>query len=117
MTHVHAGVTVELTTGNIAKQSDVEAVVNAANAQLRTGYENALRQAEENTIASVAFPALSTGAFGYPLDEAARIALETILDAAPDLDSVTHVRFVLFDETARSVHEKALSAVRDETGP
>ncbi|WP_263790643.1 macro domain-containing protein [Salinibacter sp.] len=181
MTHVHAGVTVELTTGDIAKQSDVEAVVNAANAQLRTGggvagalhsaagpglatetrpmapiepgeavisgahdlpndhvihvlgpvygrddpsdellrtgYENALRQAEENTIASVAFPALSTGAFGYPLDEAARIALETILDAAPDLDSVTHVRFVLFDETARSVHEKALSAVRDETGP
>jgi len=181
MTHVHAGVTVELTTGDIAKQSDVEAVVNAANAQLRTGggvagalhsaagpglatetrpmapiepgeavisgahdlpndhvihvlgpvygrddpsdellrtgYEYDLRQAEENTIASFAFPALSTGAFGYPLDEAARIALETILDAAPDLDSVTHVRFVLFDETPRSVHEKALSAVLDETGP
>ena len=181
MTHVDAGVTIELTTGDIANQSDVEAVVNAANAQLRsgggvagalhsaagpglatetrpmapiepgeavisgahdlpndhvihvlgpvygrdepsdellrTGYENALRQAEENGISSVAFPALSTGAFGFPMKPAARIALETILDAAPNLDSVTHVRFVLFDEAARSVHEKALSAVRDETDP
>ena len=181
MTHVDAGVTIELTTGDIAEQSDMDAVVNAANAQLRTGggvagalhsgagpglatetrpmapiepgeavisgahdlpndhvihvlgpvygrdepsdellrtgYENALRRAEENKISSVAFPALSTGAFGFPMKPAARIALETILDAAPDLDSVTHVRFVLFDEAARSVHEKALSAVRDETDP
>ncbi len=178
MTHTEAGVTIELTKGNIVKQPDMEAIVNAANAQLRTGggvagaihsaagpgltdetrpmapiepgeavisgahdlpndhvihvlgpvyggdepsdellrtgYENALQRAEENEISSVAFPAISTGAFGYPLDEAARIAVETILDAASDLESVEHVRFVLFDENALSAHEEALSTLREE---
>jgi O-acetyl-ADP-ribose deacetylase (regulator of RNase III) len=82
---------------------------------LRTGYENTLARAEENGITSIAFPALSTGAFGYPLDEAARIAIETILDAAPDLDSVELIRFVLFDQEALDAHEDALSTLRPDT--
>jgi O-acetyl-ADP-ribose deacetylase (regulator of RNase III) len=81
---------------------------------LRDGYENALRRAEETGITSVAFPALSTGAFGYPLDEAARIAMETILDAAPNLDSVEHIRFVLFDDEALETHEQALETLLTE---
>jgi O-acetyl-ADP-ribose deacetylase (regulator of RNase III) len=178
MTYTEAGVTIELTEGNIVKQPDMEAIVNAANAQLRTGggvagaihsaagpglteetrpmapiqpgeavisgghelpnahvihvlgpvygrdepsdellregYENALRRAEENEITSVAFPALSTGAFGYPLDEAAHIAIKTILDATPTLDSVEHIRFVLFDEEAFDAHERALETLLKE---
>ncbi|PSQ79239.1 MAG: hypothetical protein BRD41_07665 [Bacteroidetes bacterium QS_1_63_11] len=78
---------------------------------LRAGYEHALARAEENDIASIAFPAISTGAFGYPLDEAARIAVETILDAAPTLGSVEHVRFVLFDGNALDAHERALETL------
>lgn len=46
---------------------------------------------------------------------AARIALQAIFDAAPDLASVAHVRFILFDENALSVHEQILAAVQDET--
>ena len=45
---------------------------------------------------------------------AARIALETILDAAPDLDSVEQIRFVLFDEEALDAHERALETLLSE---
>ncbi len=177
MAHTKAGVTLELVQGNIVKQNDVEAVVNAANAQLRTGggvagaihgaagpglaketkplapiqpgeavitgahdlpnahvihvlgpvygrdepsdellrtgYENALQRAEENGVTSIAFPAISTGAFGYPMDEAAHIALKTMLDWAPRLDTVELIRFVLFDGSDLKVHEQALSALLD----
>jgi class 3 adenylate cyclase len=56
------------------------------------------RLAERNGIASVAFPALSTGAFGYPAEPAAQVAFRTILDEVPSLSVVRHARFVLFDE-------------------
>ncbi len=166
------GVTVECVQGDIADQPDVDAVVNAANAQLRTGggvagaihraagpaleeecrplapvqpgeavitgghnlpngyvihclgpvygrdepadellascYRNALQLAEQHEIDSIAFPAISTGAFGYPMQEAARIALRTILDTLPRLRSVEHIRFVLFSDRARRTHESAL---------
>lgn len=177
MAHTEAGVTIELVQGNIAEQADVEAIVNAANAQLRTGggvagaihraagaglaeetrplapiqpgeavitgghdlpnehvihvlgpvygrdepsdellrsgYENALRRAEEHGLSSIAFPAISTGAFGFPTDAAARIALHTVLDAAPTLDSVSLIRFVLFDQHDLRIHVEALSSLRD----
>jgi len=69
---------------------------------LADGYRNALRLAEENDIESIGFPALSAGAFGYPLEEAARIALETVRAHAP---SNLHVRFVLFDKKTLKVFE------------
>lgn len=71
-------------------------------------YRNALTRAEEAGVYSIAFPALSTGAFGYPLEEAARIALQTVIDAAPRLDAVGHVRFVLSTEEDRDVHARIL---------
>lgn len=168
--------TIELTQGNIAAQEDIEAVVNAANAQLRIGggvagaihraagpglteetrplapiqpgeavitgghnlpnahvihclgpvygrdepaevllrdcYVNALDLAEQHEIASVAFPAISTGAFGYPMEEAAEVALTAVLDALP-LESVALIRFVLYDQRALDVHEAALKRLTD----
>lgn len=74
-------------------------------------YRNALRLAEENELASVAFPALSTGAFGYPMREAARIAVRTVAEAAAGLESVVRVRFVLWGEEALRAHEEALREV------
>lgn len=59
-------------------------------------YKNALNLAEENDIESLAFPALSTGAFGYPFEEASRIAIKTILDESPGLKKVRLIRFVFF---------------------
>lgn len=61
-------------------------------------YRNSLRVAEENHIDSVAFPAISTGAFGYPFEAATDIALKTIIEMIPELKTVRHIRFVLFGE-------------------
>lgn len=174
------GVTIECVRGNIAAQDGIDAVVNAANAELRIGggvagaihraagpgleeecrplapiepgeavitgahalpnryvihclgpvygrdepadellaacYRNALRLAEENRAASIAFPAISTGAFGYPLEAAARIALETVLSALAGLSSVKLIRFVLFGAMDLDVHVRILEELAGE-GP
>lgn len=80
-----------------------------AEALLESCYREALALAEENDLASVAFPAISTGAFGYPLERAARVALETVWNEAPGLTSVERVRFTLFGDRSLSVHREVLS--------
>lgn len=67
-------------------------------------YENALALAEEHRIESLAFPAVSTGAFGFPMEAAARIALKTIVEHAPGLASVRHIRFVLHGKADQELH-------------
>ncbi len=172
MEKTFSAVKVEITQGDIAAQQDMEAVVNAANAQLRTGggvagaihraagpelekagralapikpgqavitagfhlpnrwvihclgpvyrqdqpedkllascYREALRLAEENKISSIAFPAISTGIFGYPLQEAAQVIIHTVLQEIPSLKAVKHIRFVLYSERDRQVFEEFL---------
>ncbi|GHD05556.1 macro domain-containing protein [Zhihengliuella salsuginis] len=172
--HDAAGVRIELTRGDIAAQPDIDAVVNAANAQLLPGggvagalhraagpelaaacrphapirpgecvitegfalpsqyvihclgpvygidepaaglladcYRNALLLADRQGLASIAFPAVSAGSFGYPAREAADVALATVITTAPRLASVRRVRFVLFGEESLLVHEQALAA-------
>ncbi|WLP90115.1 O-acetyl-ADP-ribose deacetylase [Gordonia sp. NB41Y] len=66
-------------------------------ATLVSCYRRSLRVADELGARSVAFPAISTGVYGWPIDDGARIAVETV-HATPT--SVTDVRFVLFDEQA-----------------
>jgi len=75
---------------------------------LAGAYREGLALAEANGLASVAFPALSTGAFGYPIAEAARVALGTVLEEAPGLERVKTVRFVLFGKDDLQVHERVL---------
>ena len=72
-------------------------------------YRNALALAEENGASSVAFPAISTGIFGYPVEEAAGVALRTVREEAEGLRAVRLVRFVLFGEGDLEAHERALS--------
>jgi O-acetyl-ADP-ribose deacetylase (regulator of RNase III) len=62
---------------------------------LASAYRESLRVADELGVASIAFPAVSAGIYGWPADDAARIAVETVLDTAT---SVELVRFVLFSE-------------------
>lgn len=171
------GVTIECRQGDIAGQRDMQAVVNAANAQLRTGggvagaihraagpglekecrplapirpgeavmtrghnlpneyvihclgpvygqdqpsdellascYRNALKRAEEKEVQSVAFCAISTGVFGYPLEAAARVAFKTILDCVGSLKHVKNIRFVLYSDSDLKVHESVLKEVAD----
>lgn len=76
-------------------------------------YRNALRLADEEGLASVAFPAISTGAFGYPLREAAEVAVRTLAETAGELTAVQRVRFVLWGEDALEAHAEALEGVPD----
>ena len=170
-----SGITIELKRGDIANQSDIEAVVNAANAELRIGggvagaihraagpelteetrsmapiepgeavisgghnlpndyiihclgpvygrdepsdellancYINALDLAEDHQIERIAFPAISTGAFGYPMNDAARVAFETLKEKVDTLEYVSLIRFVLFSEGDIAVHEDVMEEV------
>lgn len=79
-------------------------------AELLAGcYRKSLDLAEENGVESVAFPAISTGIFGYPVEEAAGVALGTVRDEAERLERVRIVRFVLFGEKDLEVHERVLA--------
>ncbi|MCX4814917.1 O-acetyl-ADP-ribose deacetylase [Streptomyces sp. NBC_01239] len=66
-------------------------------AQLASCYRESLRVADELGARTVAFPAVSAGIFGWPMDDAARIAVETVRVTPSAVEEVT---FVLFDETA-----------------
>jgi len=166
---------IELVRGDITSQTDIEAIVNAANAQLRIGggvagaihskgdpaleretrplapikpgeavitsapnlpnnyvihclgpvygrdkpedklladcYRNALNLADENHIESIAFPAISTGAFGYPVEDAASVALQTIKSRIKELNYVRLVRIVLWNDPDLNVHENILNGL------
>ena len=70
-------------------------------------HTSALRVADELGAGTVAFPAISTGVYGYPLEEAAAIAIATV--AGSDT-VVEEVRFVLFDARAHDAFTRALEA-------
>jgi len=76
-----------------------------ANTLLARGYRNALGLCEKHRVESVGFPALAAGAFGYPINEAARIGIETVQRHAP---TALVVRFVLFDEKTKDVFSALL---------
>lgn len=169
------GVIIECVLGDIASQPDVTAIVNAANAELRTGggvagaihraagpglekeceplapikpgeavitlghnlsnryvihclgpvygkdipadkilancYKNALSLAEKHKIDSIAFPAISTGIFGYPMEEAAQVAFKTISGLVSNLRFVKRIKFVLFLKIDLNAHEKVLAGL------
>ncbi|MFW6310245.1 MAG: macro domain-containing protein [Prolixibacteraceae bacterium] len=169
------GTQIELVQGDITRQEDIDAIVNAANAKLLRGggvagaihgkagpdlekessklgpikpgqavitgaynlpnkfvihclgpvygrdepsdklladcYRNVLKIAEEEKISSVAFPAISTGAFGYPAEEAAEVAFKTIRENIAQLHHVKTIRMVLFSKNDLSIHENKFSEI------
>jgi O-acetyl-ADP-ribose deacetylase (regulator of RNase III) len=64
--------------------------------------------AEAHRVSSIAFSAISTGAFGYPVDEAAEISLRVIVARLPRLVHVERLRFVLASREALDKHVEAL---------
>ncbi len=172
-------VTIGCIKGNIVEQRDLEAVVNAANAQLMAGggvagaihktagpelaeeckplapirpgeavitgghklpneyvihclgpvygsdepaeellascYKKALSLAEDRKIHSIGFPALSTGAFGYPMERAAEVAFRSIKESIPAVNHVKMIRFVLFDRKSQQIHEKKIKEIFSDT--
>ena len=80
---------------------------------LKAAYENSLKLALENHIRTIAFPAISTGVYNYPLNEAARIAISTVIQFQKEHpDSFDFVRFVLFDQRALDVYVKEFDEIQ-----
>lgn len=74
--------------------------------QLARCYRNSLDLAEENEINSVLFPAISTGAFGYPIEEATRTALKTVKTKLSELKEVKKIGFILHDKEDLEVYKE-----------
>ena len=76
---------------------------------LASAYQSCLNLAEQHKVKSVAFPSLSTGIYGYPLELAAPVALRTIIEHIKNPTSLQQVVMVLFGENAYKAHEQALN--------
>ena len=70
-------------------------------------HRESIRVADEHALASVAFPAISTGAYGYPVTEAAPIAISATVQALASAKQVTLCRFVLFDISTVRAYQRA----------
>ncbi len=75
---------------------------------LASAYRKSLELCSQNKVISVALPSISTGIYGYPVDEAARIAIKTVSDYLKDHPEIKLVRFVLFDTMTYRGYEEAL---------
>jgi O-acetyl-ADP-ribose deacetylase len=64
---------------------------------LTSCYRESIRLADDHAIKSLAFPSISTGAYGYPIDQAAEVALRAVIEVLPATTHVQLVRMVLFD--------------------
>lgn len=85
-------------------------------ATLASAYRESLRVAERYGLRTVAFPSISTGAYGYPVAEAASMALAEVVSFLRDeARSVAEVTFVLFDERTLAAYASALEGVGDRT--
>jgi len=82
-------------------------------ALLQRCYESSLQLALEHRVKTIAFPAISCGVYGYPIEDAAAIALSTTMDFLASNAAVERVTFALFDDRARSVYQKRIDALAD----
>lgn len=84
---------------------------NSGEAQtLASCYGESIRLADELKLITVAFPSISTGAFGYPVHEAADIAVRAVADGLKQAAHVRQVRFVLFDQSTFDAYAQAARA-------
>ena len=77
-------------------------------------YRNSLRLASSKGLKSIAFPSISTGAYGYPIEKAASIALKTVVEYLKGDDKIRLVRFCLFGPSAYNAFSKALREIQKE---
>jgi O-acetyl-ADP-ribose deacetylase (regulator of RNase III) len=79
---------------------------------LASAYRESLKIAVDNSLTSVSFPSISTGAYGYPLNEAAKVSLKTVVSFLKESPaSLKEVKFVLFGATALKAYEEALKEI------
>ncbi len=80
---------------------------------LKSAYLESLKLASRKGLKSISFPAISTGAYGYPVSEAARIALKTAIDYLKEHADIEMVRFVLFGKPAYDVFGEELKKLNE----
>ncbi len=80
-------------------------------ALLRSAYRESLERASERGLKSLSFPAISMGVYGYPPEEGARIALETVMNFLREKEGIEEVRFVLFDDKTYEVFAETLKSL------
>ncbi len=78
---------------------------------LASCYRKSLETADEKNLKSIAFPSISTGAYRYPIQEAAEIALTTVRQYVLGTTGIELIRFVLFDETSYQAYEQVLDDI------
>ena len=86
-------------------------------ALLASAYRRSLEVAAAHDVSSIAFPSISTGAYGFPIARAARIALDTVAAGLGAHPGITLVRFVLFSRADLATYEQALDAVAADVAP
>lgn len=72
-------------------------------------YRNSLQLAVDNNVRSIAFPAVSCGVYGYPIEDACKIAITTCAEFLKEHASLDRVVFVLFSDSNRSIYEETLT--------
>jgi len=83
---------------------------------LASCYRESLRVADQLQLVSVAFPSISTGVYGYPINKAAPVAVGTCAENLPQCRRVREVRFILFDEQTFDAYVGAAEKLLHETG-
>lgn len=84
-------------------------------ARLLSGcYSNSLQLAVDNSIASIAFPAISCGVYGYPIQAACKIAVDTTLDFLTAHRSIQRVVFVLFSPDDEKEYQDCLASLKHQ---
>lgn len=78
---------------------------------LENAYQNSLKLASLKGIRSIAIPSISTGAYGYPLEDAAKIALKSAVNYLKENTDLEVIRFVLFGQKTLEVYEKVLKGL------
>lgn len=81
--------------------------------ELASCHRESIRVADDHGVTSIAFPAISTGAYGYPVSEAAPIAIRSAIEALATTTHLTQVRFVLFDPNTLKTFLAAAEKLRD----
>lgn len=74
-------------------------------------YAHSLQLADQNNIRSIAFPAISCGAYGYPVEQASHIAIQETLKFLKSNESIEKVIFISFDERTQNAYKKALTEI------
>jgi O-acetyl-ADP-ribose deacetylase len=81
--------------------------------RLASCHRESIRLADENGLQSISFPAISTGAFGYPVSRAATVAVSSAIEALASANHVNKVRFVLFDAGTMRAYVRAAEQLLD----